>query len=116
MDEKPNIDKMMTIAIENAEGAIYKVRGRSRYLRKALTYVNGKSPEEFKAFEPRNGYEEAMANLRAMSCKRNGSAVSAIKTQAEILGEKFDPKEKPEKDEANVKPTSAFRLDQASLN
>ncbi len=95
----PDINAQINDTIARIEGEeAVKARGRSRYLRKAATKImNKKSVADY---EPENGWEEAMKNVRSLATKPNGTAVTAVKCLAEIMGEKFDPKEKAEEDKA----------------
>lgn len=65
-----------------------KTRGKSRYIRKALTYVFGMSAEEFEKFEPRNGYEEAATALRKRTSASGQVGTAAFITLRDSIGEK----------------------------
>jgi len=65
-----------------------RTRGKSRYIRKALTYVFGLSKEEIEKFEPRNGYEEAALALRHRCALSGTAGNAAFSTLRDSLGEK----------------------------
>jgi|SRR5579862_995826 len=93
----PDVAKQIDDQVARIEGQdAVKTRGKSRYLRKALTKVMNMSPTEFAAYEPKNGWEEAMARQRRRACMDNASSTTAIKAITELMGEKFDSKEKAE--------------------
>ncbi|HEV2399494.1 MAG TPA: hypothetical protein VGS27_21300 [Candidatus Sulfotelmatobacter sp.] len=97
----PDVKKQIDDVVGRIEGQeSVRTRGRSRYLRKALTKIMNMSPAEFKDYEPKNGWEEAMAHQRRMMLKENGSSTTAIKAATELMGEKFDSKEKAEESPA----------------
>jgi hypothetical protein len=63
-----------------------KTRGKSRYVRRAITYIFNLSPAEFAAFVPRNGYDEAAIALRKR-CADTKFGNAALTLLRDSLGE-----------------------------
>jgi hypothetical protein len=83
----PDTNALIEEAIATQGGTKPKVRGRSRYCRKALVCIIGKTLEEREKYTPKTGLEESMKNLHGLSLKQNGTAIQAMRLMMEILDE-----------------------------
>ena len=90
-----DIHSMVSQANDAAEESLqqdsptqFKVRGKSRYMRKALVRILSLNKKEREAYEPRNGFEEAaLALFKVAATKETNAVVNAWKEIKETLGE-----------------------------
>jgi hypothetical protein len=89
-----DIHSMMSQANEAAEESLqqdtptpFKVRGKSKYMRKAIVRILSLSKKEREVYEPRNGFEEAALALFKAATKDTSTGVSAWKEIKQTLGE-----------------------------
>lgn len=91
-----DIHSMVSQANEAAEESLqqesvpqFKVRGKSRYMRKALVRIFSLSKKEREAYTPRNGFEEAaVALFKAANGESASATVQAWKEIKDTLGER----------------------------